>query len=140
MKEGLSSKTAWALAILENAWDNYMEHGGFTARFFEELGIESAIDVAEGALLIAGVGALAVAAGVTAPAWAVAAVAAAAGIVVDAGLDWVVSKITGNPDASWKESVSDFICDLGEKITGGKHKRKSRVKWGKFNLGTGGAW
>lgn len=157
LKDKLTSKTAWAAAIVENSWDNYKEHGGVNTRFIEETGVESAIDVGESALLYAGasvaVGAAAVALGVSAPAWAVGAAAGAvaigAGIAVDAGLDWIATKITGDPEASWKEGVSDFICDTGEAIAKGAEKvvddfvngvkdLGSRIKWGIFNFG--GSW
>ncbi len=153
VKEKMASKVAWAAAIAENGWDNYKEHGGLNLRFFEETGVESAIDVGEGALLYAGaaaaVGAAGVAFGFTAPVWAVGAVAAVAGIAVDAGLDWIVKKATGDPDASWKEAASDFICDTGEAIAKeagkkfndavqGIKKFGSRIRWGSFSLGSAG--
>ncbi len=110
----LTSKVAWAAAIVENGYDNFKEHGGFTMRFLEETGVESAIDIGEVALVGIGVGAAIATAGITAPAWVIGGVTAGTVILVDAGLDKIVSVVTKNPDASWKEMVSDFVCDTGE--------------------------
>lgn len=152
-KKKVTSKAAWAAAIVENGWENYKEHGGLTSRFFEETGVESAIDVGEAALIGIGVGAAAAAIGVTAPAWAIGAVAVGVGIAVDAGLDWIVKKVSGNPDAEWKEAASDFVCDTGEAVVKGTKKvvkniwnaavngivkKSSSVCWGNFSLGGGG--
>ena len=124
-KEALTSKANWAFELLESGVDNYKEHGGFTARWAEETGVEAGISIGETALVGIGVGALVAAAGVTAPAWAIGAAAAAGVVVADAGINAVVRWATGNPKADWKESVSDFVCDRFEEyqsFKSGVHK------------------
>ena len=138
------SKADWAFQLVESAIDNYKEHGRLSSRFFEETGVETVINVAEGALVYAvtgaAIGAAVAALGVSAPAWAVGAAAVGVGLALDWGINALVRRVTGNPKADWKESVSDFVCDTGEKafksikkslniFTKGIKKSKSKIKW-----------
>ena len=113
----------WVLSIGESAYENYKEHGGFTPRWARETGTEAVLEVGKdliiGSLVAAGV---AVVFGSNPVGWAALGAAAlfgigsaASGVAVDAGLDWIAQKCTGDSKAKWKEKVSDFICDTEEK-------------------------
>lgn len=152
----ITSKANWAAEVLASGWDNYREHGGFTSRFFEETAVEGGIGVGEGIVGGAAAAGIIAFAGVSAPAWAV----AAGGTVIVIGGDWLLDKgvqlVTGDPKAEWKEIASDKLCDHFEqgvhriKDTGKAIKKGwnhlvgafsgngSSCKWGMVSHGAGG--
>ena len=115
-QKGFSTVCNWASAIVTSGFSNYEEFGNFGARFWEETAAETLLKVGEGILVGGGVAAAFAAAGISAPALAVGATAAAVTVAVDWGLDAVVSWATGGTQTSWTEAASDFICDTGEKV------------------------
>lgn len=115
-KNSVSTACNWAAQIAASAYSNYQEFGNFATRFWEETAAETLLKVGEGVLVTAGVSALIAAAGISAPALAVGAAAAGVTVLVDWGLDSIVSWATGGTQTSWVEAASDFICDTGEKV------------------------
>ncbi len=138
LKSGLTSKVGWATALIDKGYSNYQEYkqGGMSlGRFFGEWGVETAVTVAEGAAVAAGVTALAAAAGIAAPAVVVG--AAAAGVVW--GIDCISKSLTGKDLA---ENVSDLIFDTGEKIANAVGDAKKVVSETVDNVkkGVSAAW
>lgn len=91
--------------------ENYNEQGEINARWCEETITESALTIGKDIVIGAAVGGVAVALGVSAPAWATAVAVAAIGIGVDFVGNWIARKVTGDENAKWLESASDFVCD-----------------------------
>ena len=143
----ISTACNWAATILETGYDNLQEHGGLSGRFLGETAVETGIKVGEGILIGAGVGALVVAAGVSAPAWAVGAAVVGVTVVVDKGLDTIVSWATQGEQTSWVEAASDGICNavekgaksikegLGNLKNGIQNLMGSKCSWGKLKFG-----
>ena len=158
VSKGVSTVCNWAAAAVTSGFSNYKEFGNFGARFWEETASETLLKVGEGILVSAGVAAAFAAAGISAPALAVGAAAAGVTVLVDWGLDSVVSWATGGTQTSWIEGASNVISDTGEKVAGwvadtGKKAGKainngingiknsinnirgSGTKWGSFSFG-----
>jgi len=131
-QKGFSTACNWAAAIVSSGYSNYQEFGNFGARFWEETAAETLINVGEGVLIGAGVAGIAALAGISAPALAVGAVAAGVTVLVDAGLNAVVSWATGGVETDWKEVVSDFVCDKFEEgVDWVKNTAQKTVDWAK---------
>lgn len=107
----------WATALADSFIKNKEEFGAdnWGGRFWAETAVETGISLGEGAAVAVGVGAVAAALG-GAPAIAIGAATVGATMLIDWGLDNIVSWATGGSQTSWKEAASDFICDTGEKI------------------------
>lgn len=107
----------WATSFADSFIKNKEEFGAdnWSGRFWSETAAETGIKLAEGALIKLGVGTVVAALG-GAPAIAVGAATVAATMLVDWGLDNLVSWATGGSKTSWVEAASDLICDTGEKI------------------------
>lgn len=98
----------WATKLIDSFVKNTEEFGGeWCARFWEETVTEAGIKVLEGAAVTAGV--VAVIGGASGIVIGVA--AAGATLLVDWGLDSLVSWATGGSETSWIEYVSDRVCD-----------------------------
>lgn len=108
----------WGTALADSLFKNLDEFGddSWGGRFWAETGLETVIKVAEGAAIGAGVAAAAVAIFGSAPAVAIGAAAVGVTMLVDWGLDNLVSWATNGSQISWVEAVSDMVCDTGEKI------------------------
>lgn len=115
--EGIGTAVGWLTELIGSGVENFAEFGGdWCARFWEETLVESGIKIAEGAAVTAGVSAVVTgvcaAAGVACPPALVIGVAAAGiGVVLDLGLDSIVSWATNGSCTSWVEGASDLICD-----------------------------
>lgn len=109
---------SWGTAAVESLLGNLEEFGddSWSGRFWAETGVETVIKVAEDAAIAAAVAAAAVAAFGSAPAIAVGAAAVGVTMLVDWGLDSLVSWVTNGEQTSWVEAVTDVVCDTGEKI------------------------
>ena len=107
----------WAGKLVDSFVKNAEEFAGnWCARFWEETFTEAGIKLVEGAAVSAGVSAavagICTAVGVACPpALVVGVVAAGATMLLDWGLDSLVSWATGGSETSWIEHVSDRICD-----------------------------
>lgn len=107
----------WAGKFVDSFVKNAEEFAGdWCARFWEETVTETIIKGVEGAAITAGVSSviagICTAAGVACPpALAVGAIAVGATMLLDWGLDSLVSWATNGSETSWVEHVSDRICD-----------------------------
>lgn len=98
----------WAGKFVDSFVKNAEEFAGdWCARFWEETFTETIIKGVEGAAITAGVAAVIG----SAPAIAIGAVAVGATMLLDWGLDSLVSWATNGSETSWVEHVSDRICD-----------------------------
>lgn len=110
-----SSVANWLGIGLERIFQNVKEFNGFSERCVAEIGVETALKVGQTALIGAAIGATLV----SSPAWLVGGVAAVAALGADALLNTAAKAITGNPEATWLESLSDRICNIGEQVVTG---------------------
>ena len=128
--KGISSACNWAATVITTGFSNFKEFGNFGARFWAETGVESVIKVGEAIAITAGVGAIIAAAGISAPALAIGAAAAGVTVLVDMGLDAIVTWATHGSQTSWIEAASDAICDTGEKVVNwAKDAGQKAVEW-----------
>ncbi|MCR4891180.1 MAG: hypothetical protein K5989_03210 [Lachnospiraceae bacterium] len=116
VRNGLSSACNWLSAGVVSGFNNYNEFGNFGSRFWEETAVETGLLVGEGVLMTAAAGGALLAMGFSAPALAVGAAAAGLTVLVDWGLDSLVTACTGGAQTSWMEWASDGICDTAESV------------------------
>ena len=115
---------SWVLEFAVSFYNNWNEQGleHWSARFFEEVGIEALIRIGEAALVSLGIGALVGLAAFSAPVTAVI-VAVSTVAVMALGDLGINSIIASNSDSmnppTWLEAVTDFICDQLDKLVGG---------------------
>lgn len=142
-KKGFSTVCNWVASYIGSGIDNYGEHNNLGERFWRETVTEGTLKLVEGMAIGAGVtfatGAIATAIGVTAPAWVGAAAIAGVTVLVDWGLDWVVSKVTKGTETSWVEFVSDGLINaseyVGDKVTEVVENVADAVSRGIDNIG-----
>lgn len=92
--------------------ENFHEQGNrINGRGIEETLSETAITIGKDILITAGVGAVAAAIGVSAPAWAVALTVAGIGLAADWVGNQIAVAVTGDQNAKWLECVSDWALD-----------------------------
>ncbi len=98
----------WATKLIDSFVKNNEEFSGeWCPRFWEETVTEAGLKLLEGAAVTAGV----VAVIGSAPEIAIGAIAVGATMLLDWGLDSLVSWATNGSETSWVEHVSDRICD-----------------------------
>ena len=114
-KKGISAACKWATSLITSAYDNYKEFGVINKRFLEETGVETMASVAEGVAAATAAGLMAVAVtavtGVAMPVVAVTAAGVALTFAADLALDGLTKWSTKGAETSWKEAVSDRVCD-----------------------------
>lgn len=107
-------KVNWISALLSSTISNVAENG-LSFRTAEETGVETLLSVGEDVLVSAAVGAaaagLAATVGFTAPVILTSLAAVGVGIAFDKTGDFIAQKVTGQPDAAWKECISDKVSD-----------------------------
>lgn len=107
----------WGVKLVDSFVKNAEEFAGnWCARFWEETATEAGIKLVEGAAVSAGVSAavagICTAVGVACPPVLIVGVATAGvTVLLDWGLDNLVSWATNGSETSWIEHVSDRICD-----------------------------
>ena len=131
-RNGFSSVCNWATAIITSGYDNLKEFGDgwfSNPRFWGETATETLINVGEGIAMTAAAAAIL---GTSAPAVAVGVLAAVGTVAVDAGVNGIIRLVTGDPNADWKEIVSDAVCDgFGTAVEWVKENGAVAVEWAK---------
>ena len=131
-RNGFSSVCNWAAAIVTSGYDNLKEFGDgwfSNPRFWGETATETLINVGEGIAMTAAAAAIL---GTSAPAVAVGVLAAVGTVAVDAGVNGIIRLVTGDPNADWKEIVSDAVCDgFGTAVEWVKENGAVAVEWAK---------
>lgn len=115
--KGLGTVVDWGTSIVDSFLKNVKEFGNdswTTGRFWAESGIEAGIKIVEKAGFATLIGTGLIAAFGSAPAVVIGGVTTLTTLLVDWGLDNLVSWATNGSETSWIEFVSDGICNAGE--------------------------
>ncbi len=117
----------WGFVAIKCFDENYKEFNGITPRMIEETAIETDLSVSSDLLVaLAAYGTAKLSKSITLGNL----VKFTGGYLIDHGGNYIAKQVTGNPDATWKESTSDALCDLINPAIGEVVKKAgSAVQW-----------